>query len=124
MKDDQNTILDDLLSRWHAWSLHHAAGTSCVNALFRQASSSRGYDDTSDIADSMVDASTMDAVDFHVDQMQEAYRAAIYAHARNLHAGCSVWSNPRLPKSPEERAVVVLEAKNMLSLRLMSAGVI
>lgn len=125
MHDDSNHLLDDLLSRWHSW----AKGFSPIAQqgacpMFRQARSPRGWEDSSDITADEVHQSTMEAVDFHVGEIPDPHRSAIYAHARNLYAGRAVWSNPRLPSDPMERSVILMEAKNQLMRRLITAGVL
>ena len=121
----ETSALDDILARWHAWARGYSpAGRQGACPMFRQARSSRGWDDTADIIDAEVHQSTMEAVDFQVGEMQDPHRAAIHAHARNLHTGRSVWPSPRLPADPMERAVILLEAMNQLMRRLMAAGVL
>jgi hypothetical protein len=71
----------------------------------------------------------METIDAQVDELPDEpktrpYRSAIYALARNLHAGASVWSNPKLPVDSLERGAVLMEARTMLSRRLVSAGVL
>lgn len=125
MRDDSQNIINDLLSQWHAWaSGYQPVGRQGACPMFRQARSPRGWDDSSDITASDVHQSTMEAVDFQVGEMHDPHRAAIYAHARNLHAGRAVWSSPRLPADPIERGVILIEAKNKLMRRLLSAGVL
>lgn len=124
MKNEAVCILDDILSQWHAWSKGYRMGQQGACPMFRQARSPRGWEDSSDITASDVHQSTMETVDFQVGEMRDPHRAAIYAHARNLHTGRAVWSSPRLPSDPQERAVVMTEAQNLLLRRLMSAGVI
>lgn len=125
MVDEQNTILDDLLSRWHTWNASYSLTTSpSTSPMFRQAKSSRGWDTPSEIVHDEVENSTMEKIDFVVCEMQEPHRSAIYAHARNLCTGKKVWSSPRLPGCPQERAIVLMEAINKLSWVLHDEGVI
>ena len=125
MHNDSQAILDDLLSRWH----HHCKHFSPVpvggaDPMFRNAVSPKGWDSTADIADDTVNHAQMKALDFHVSEMQDPHRAAIHVLARNCYTGRSVWLSPRLPADREERAVIVMEARNILTRRLMAAGVI
>lgn len=125
MVDEQNTILDDLLSRWHAWSAGYSLSSSpSTSPMFRQAKSSRSWDSSTEIVHDEVESSTMEKVDFVVCEMQEPHRSAIYAHARNLCTGQKVWSSPRLPLCPQERSIVLMEAVNKLSWVLHDEGVI
>jgi Cft2 family RNA processing exonuclease len=91
--------------------------------MFRNAKSSKGWDSTSEVIEDEIRDKTMKAIDFHVGEMQDPHRAAIYIHARNCCTGRSVWVSPRLPRDPVERTVILLEAKNDLMRRLLSAGV-
>lgn len=45
-----------------------------------------------------------------VQNVEEPYRTALYMTARNHATGSAVWSSPRLPDDPTERAHVVAEA--------------
>ena len=125
MHDDSTNILDDMLSRWHAWACgYKPIGQQGACPMFRQARSPRGWEDSSDITASEVHQSTMEAIDFQVGEMRDPHRSAIHAHARNLHTGRAVWSSPRLPTDPVERGVILMEAKNQLMLRLLASGVL
>lgn len=124
MHNDSRAILEDILSRWH----FHCKTCQIVSQpgadpMFRNAVSAKGWDSTSDIADDAVNAAQMKAVDFHVSEMQEPYKAAIYITARNCYTGRSVWLSPRLPADPAERGAIIGEAKRQLTKRLMMAGV-
>lgn len=125
MQNDCAAILDDLLSRWHSYCKHYSAvPVSGSDPMFRQAVSPKGWDSTSDIAEDTVNAAQMKAIDFHVDQMKDPHKAAIYVYARNCYTGRNVWLSPRLPQDLIERTAIVQEAKTTLTRRLMAAGVI
>ena len=125
MQDEQNTILNDLLSRWHSWCKAYSfVAQHTTSPLFTQVTSSRRWDSADEVIQDDVDDSTMEAVDFHVYQLPEQQKAVIHIYARNLHCGASVWSSPRVPKDPMERAIILMEAKNALTRRLMTAGVV
>ena len=125
MMNDSAAILDDLLRQWHA----HCKGYSPVpvagaDPMFRNAKAGRGYDTTAEIIEDELHGSTMESIDFQVDQMQDPWRAAIHEIARNLWTGQSVWKHPRLEKLDSwDRAAVVEEARSQLTRRLMAAGV-
>ncbi len=132
MINDSAAILDDLLSRWHYWMKEKPLNG--VDRLddpnFRDVQNRSGWDSASDIVDAELNATTMRAIDFHVSGdgrgqggLPEPWRAAIYCIARNCYTGRKVWLSPRLPRDPEERGIVLLEARNMLTQRLMRAGV-
>jgi len=133
MHNDSDAILDDLLSRWHHWMKDKPINgvDRLDDPAFRDAQSRSGWDSADDLLDGHLEAVKMQAIDFHVSGdargqggMPEPYRAAIYCIARNCYTGRKVWMNPRLPRDPQERGVVLMEARNLLTLRLLAAGVI
>lgn len=131
MRDlSQKDIVDGLLKDWHQWQTGYSPVPVCgSDPMFRNAKSGKGWDSTSEVIQDELYGSTMETIDFVVSQMldipqTQPYRSAIYAIARNLRVGCNVWMSPRLPKSAEARAVVIMEARNMLARRLMDAGVL
>lgn len=125
MRDDSRAILDDLLARWHHYCKYFSpVPVSGADPMFRNAVSSKGWDNTSDIAEDAVNGAQMKAIDFHVSEMADPHRAAIHVLARNCYTGRSVWISPRLPADALERGVIVLEARNQLTRRLMAAGVL
>lgn len=126
MTDDSDAILDDMLSRWHTWQ----KGDCGVRGFNRKAlliGDTRAmrvqYESQLERQDDEHDALRCRQVDFQVRGMEEPYRAAIYCDARNLCTGFAVWSSPRLPQNPQERAIVVKAARGFLTVRLRSAGV-
>jgi hypothetical protein len=122
--NDSAAILDDLLSRWHSHCRAYRANQQTPrDPIFRDAKSGRGWDTTADVIEDEIHGSMMAAIDFQVSEMKDPHRAAIYALARNLSTGRSVWLSPRLPVDPLERATVVAEARNQLTSRLMRCGV-
>lgn len=124
MKNEADQILDDLLSRWHGWARGYKPVPQCsADPMFRNARSAKGYDTTADLVADEVESGQLEAVDFHVSEMQDPHRSAIYCYARNQYTGVSVWGSPRLPQDPIERGIVVMEAKNQLTRRLINAGV-
>jgi hypothetical protein len=132
MHNDSDAILDDLLSRWHHWQKEKPLNgvDRLDDPAFRDTSTRSGWDSADDIVDGHLNAVTMCAIDFHVSGdgrgqggMEEPYRAAIYVLARNCYTGAKVWLSPRLPKDPIERGVVIMEARNILTRRLIAAGV-
>ena len=125
MKDDTQQLLDDLLSQWYRWSKSWSAvpqyGSS---AMFTGARSSRQWDDEDEIADAQIHHSQMEAVDFHIGELKDAYRTALGMHARNLATGTNVWTSVRLPQDAKARAVLLGEARGALVGRLRGAGVV
>lgn len=132
MRNESDHILADLLAAWHKWAAGWAgvaAYGSC--AMFTGVRSSRQWDSANDVVDGDLHNSQMQAVEFAINgdergqgAMPNPYRTAIQIHARNLATGASVWSSPRLPVDPEELAIVRLEAMDMLTRRLLAAGVV
>lgn len=127
---DTDAILDDILARHHAWArAFRVVGEAGASPMFRQAKSPRGWDTADQLLEDEIESKIMKAVDFHIgelpdDQLQgRPYRSAIYCLARNCYTGRNVWMSPRLPADPMERGVVVREARNMLTRRLIAAGV-
>lgn len=124
MRNEQNEILDDLLSRWHSWARSYSPIPTCgADPMFRNAKSAKGWDTTDQVVEDELNDKTMKAIDFQVGEMEDPHRSAIHIHARNCCTGRNVWLSPRLPADPMERAVILMEAKNLLTRRLLSAGV-
>ena len=125
MRNESDSILDDLLSRWHSW----CRGSRYQNEVtadpaFKGHRSSRQWDSLDEVIDSDLTSSTMKSIDFQVSELLDPYRAAIYINARNCYTGREVWLSPRLPQDREARRELVLAARMMLLKRLIGAGVI
>jgi len=125
MRNENDSLLNDVLVSWHKWACgyQHVGGINS-SPMFRDAKTSKGWDSLSDITDDTLSAATCEAVDFHVMQLAPMYRTALQLKARNLATGLSVWNSPRLPACAEERAIVLIEACNLLTRRLLGAGVV
>ena len=118
--------LEHVLIVWHNWSqsAQIARGyreTSAGAGLYQ---ASRQYDDVNGVLDDDIDAERCKVVQFHVEHLAPTHRIAIYILARNLTTGRSVWMSPRLPQDKAERERVVMEAREQLTARLVSAGLI
>lgn len=119
--------LDHLLILWHNWQRAGKVArgyndrTAVAGERYR---TSRQHDDWNGKLDEDLDESRCKEVDFHVDSMQDPHRAAIYVLARNLTTGRAVWLSPRLPSDKAERDELVAQARQILTGRLVSAGVI
>ena len=126
MRNEGDAILDDILSRWHSWAepQGRTQGHARCSAGMEQHRTSRQYDDINGALDSALEDRTSSNVDFQVAQMPEPYQTAIHVEARNLCTGRTVWGNPRLPSDPQARAVVMAEARIMVSKRLLASGVL
>jgi hypothetical protein len=124
MRDDFHDRLDDLLSRWHHWAKGYIPVPTCgADPMFRNAKSSKSWDSTAEVVEDELTNSQMKSVDFHVGEMKDPHRSAIYIHARNCYTGRNVWLSPRLPQDPMERAQILGDAKAILIGKLLSAGV-
>jgi hypothetical protein len=123
MRDDSDQILDDLLSRWHAYCRGYREGAQVADPMFRLTLRAKGEQTLEAISEDAWLAGTMDALDFQVSEMEDPHRAAIYINARNCYTGRSVWLSPRLPKDPAMRALIVMEARTQLMHRLFRAGI-
>ena len=126
MRNESDEILDDILSRWHFWSKHQGGvqGFASRAAGMEQYRVSRQYDDVSGCLDSDLEHMRCTQVDFDVRQMPQPHQTAVYVEARNLCTGRAVWGNPRLPSDPQARAIVMAEARIMVSKRLLASGVL
>jgi len=132
MHNDSDAILDDLLSRWHHWMKGKPLNgiDRLDDPAFRDAQSRSGLDSADDLLDGHMESVKMQAIDFHVSGdargqggLPDPYRTAIYLLARNCYTGRKVWMSKRLPEDPIELGVIISEARNMLTLRLLKAGV-
>lgn len=124
MKDDSRNLLADLLRQWHRWAsgYQHVGGINS-SPMFRGVAPCKTREDD-DAVDGAIHNSTCEAINFQIFEMEPVHRTILQLHARNLNAGVSVWSSPRLPADPEERAIILLEAMNKLTKRLIFCGVI
>ena len=125
MQSEHNSILDDLLSRWHGWCrADKYQNEVAADPAFKGHRSSRQWDSLDEVIDSDLTSSTMKAIDFQVSEMADPYRVAIYINARNCYTGREVWLSPRLPQDREQRKELIAQARTMLLKRLIDAGVI
>lgn len=127
MKRDytQAEHLDSILAEWHHWAKGYMPIPTCgADPMFRNAKTPKGWDSTSDVVDDEITNSQMKTIDFHVGEMKDPHRSAIYIHARNCYTGRNVWLSPRLPKDPLERAQILGDAKAILIGKLLSAGIL
>lgn len=126
MRNEADEILDDILSRWHSWARGQGgtAGHARTSAGMESYRPSRQYDDFNGALDGDLEHMRCKQVDFDVRQMPQPHQTAIYVDARNLCTGVAVWGNPRLPSDVKEREVVVSEARDMLTKKLLASGVL
>lgn len=107
--------LNDILALWHAWQL---ADSIAEGYPSRSPSCALGP------AGGGGDGPDMEAVDAVIDSIPQPHRTALAFNARNLHCRAQVWSSPRLPASPQERQVLLMESRNMLARGLIERGVL
>ena len=122
---DLNQVLNDLLTRWHAWSSSYSFGKGypSVDSACRDSRTSRQYDDTNGALDASVENKIMEAFDAAVWTIPQPHLTALQFQARNFHSRQSVWTSPRLPEDEIERGVILMEARNMLMKALARSGV-
>ncbi len=127
MNNDADQILDDLLSRWHAWQKidHGVRGYNHKALLIGDSRAYRvQYEAQLERQDDEHDALRSKAVNFAVrDCMVDPYRTAIYMNARNLYTGHEVWISHRLPQDKAEREEILEFARGQLTRLLISSGV-
>lgn len=118
--------VNDLLCQWHQWSAGYefGHGFASSSSMFRQARSSRQYDDANGSLDAHVDAVLMEAVDAVMSGIPQPYYTALAILARNLSTGRSVWTSPRLPSDQAERVRLVTHARKLFAAALARADLI
>lgn len=125
MIDDARYLLDALLSEWHQWARSfQPVASHGTSAMFTGVRSSRQWDSEHEIVDGGLHNAQMVAVDFHIGELPPLQRTALGIHARNLVTGRSVWASARLPADAQELAAILAEARNNLTKRLTSAGIL
>jgi hypothetical protein len=131
--NDSDQILDDLLARWHHWMMEKPLNgvDRMDDPAFRDVASRSGWDSAGDIVDAHLLAKTMQTIDFQVSGdsrgqggMEDPHRTAIYILARNCYTGRKVWLSRRLPSDRIELGILIQEARNILTKRLITAGVL
>ena len=124
MKRDECDYLDYILSAWHHHCMGYKLSAQAACPMFREALRAKGEQTIEAIAEDQHWAGVFKAMDFHVGEMKDPYRSAIYILARNCYTGRSVWISPRLPKDPIARGEIIRVARVQLTKKLMWAGVI
>jgi hypothetical protein len=126
MKSDVDSIVDDLLSRWHDWKSGYrfTRGYSSTDGTCKEAKSAwSSYDRDNGVADEWVENSIMAAVDAAIERIEEPYHLCILFDARNLASEYAVWSSPRLPQG-EELEILKIESRTRLLRELRKDGVV
>lgn len=123
-RPDPDSVLDDLLERWHAWKSAYRGPRSWGKAspTCRDAQSGRLYDRETGAQDADIEDTIMRGFDETVGKIPQPWNTALQLQARNLATGFEVWQSPRLPADREEREVILLEARNKLMALLAKEG--
>lgn len=126
MNNDIQNLLSGMLADWHHYCQHTAdkAGYAGRAAGFGQCRSSSQYDWQNGVEDEMVDRRIMEGFDAAAQRIPQPWLTALQFEARNLAVRYQVWASPRLPVDREERAVLILEARNRLLRELAKDGVL
>ena len=116
---DTSMALDDLLIAWHRWAKSYAPVQEIsTSPMFRGMKSPRGWDTLDQIADETIETGKLETVDAVIMQLCDDYRTALQIQARNLCTGRNVWVSTRLPADPDNRAVVLRDARDALHNKL------
>jgi hypothetical protein len=115
-----------LLCEWHHYCQHTAdrAGLPGRAAGFGQSRSNSQFDWENGLESEMVDRRIMQGFDAAISRVPQPWHTALQFEARNLAVRYQVWTSPRLPENPEERAVLILEARTKLLRELARDGVL
>ena len=114
-----------MLCDWYRWAkgYQHVGGINS-SPMFREVKMGRQWDTVDEIISSDLVHSQMEAIDHIVMAMCEVYRTSLQFQARNLYTGKYVWTSPRLPTDPKERAVILADARQALGAKLRDAGIL
>jgi len=125
MMNDSYEILNSLMCDWHRWAMgyQHVGGIN-TSPMFRECKNGRQWDTVDEIIDSDIENSRMEALDHIIMALCDIYRTSLQIQARNLHTGRSVWTSARLPTGIEERAVILMDARTALMMKLRDAGIL
>jgi hypothetical protein len=121
--------LDQILIEWHTWGSAKAAYRGVLGyppkaMVCGEFNISRQYDDQHGMLDAYVDNLTMSAVEKQVEQIENPHNIALRIEARNLATRCYVWSSPRLPADPGQRRIIIRAAREILTTKLLTAGIL
>lgn len=125
MRHEDDELLNDLLRRWHVWTVHQPPemGFYKQNAACKLYRASRQHDDQNGALDSDAESEIMEAVDAAIDRMQQPWRTAVQFNGRNLATGAEVWTSPRIPEDAIERLELLAGARAILLKALKIDGV-
>ncbi|MGZ3235775.1 MAG: hypothetical protein ACXU8A_00195 [Burkholderiaceae bacterium] len=95
-RQSDKEIADSLLIEWYRWSKvwRPKLGAPRVAPYCQQSTTSKQYDDPSDLTYDKVYQDQMKAVDFCMDAIEVAMQQAIGTEMRNREANAKVWRSP------------------------------
>lgn len=128
-RSEMDLRIDALLILWHQHrsSYRFASGYAGRDSTCRDYRSPGHWDWQNGATDARADAIEAQGVEDAANRVPNApkrWNTALTFEARNLATGYAVWGSPVLPRDPEERAILVLEARNLLARELIRAGVL
>jgi hypothetical protein len=126
MQDDIQHLLSGMLVDWHWHCTHTAdrAGPAGKSAVFGSTPSNSQYDWENGVESALVDKRIMQGFDAAINRVPQPWLTALQFEARNLAVRYQVWVSPRLPTNPQEREVLIMEARNRLLKELARDGVL
>jgi hypothetical protein len=126
MRNEIDTLLNDLLTRHHRWAQRYQFGKGYPSAdiACRSARASRQNDDENGALDAALEDTIMEAFDAALNRIQQPHLTALQFLGRNMATGHPVWRSPRLPVDAIERGILLLEARNKLLKELARDGVL
>lgn len=126
MQNDIELVLNGLLADWHNWCHHTSdrAGPAGKSAVFGESRSNSQYDWENGLESEAIDRRIMQGFDAAIQRIAQPWLTALQFEARNLAVGYQVWASPRLPTDPNEREILILEARNKLLKELARDGVL
>lgn len=126
MQNDIQHVLSGMLADWHRYCERMGGrnGYPGRAAGFGQSRSNTQYDWENGVESEMVDRRIMEGFDAAAQRVPQPWFTALQFEARNLVVRHQVWRSPRLPADPQEREVLVLEARVRLLKELAKDGVL
>ena len=117
--------LDCLLTAWHRWAKGYQYVSDIHSSpMFSHSLTPRGWDTVQEIVEHEIDGGRMASINFYVFELPSLWCTAIQIHARNLSTGKSVWTSARLPQDLQQRQVILRDARNELTRKLVEACIL
>ena len=128
-REDIDFTLDRLLAEWAEWRLRYrlTRGYSATDSTCRDYRAPGHWDWKNGAADAKAEDMQVKAVDVAIERIPntpERWKTALEFNAMNLHSGAAVWISPMLPRSREEREILLIEARSRLLVELRREGII